>query len=132
MSAPREHTSAVPIRSAQIMKDLTTAHVIVRDIMEMQRTVNRVSSAKFYFDLIIHFGLLTLRNDDYFISKKKNKKTKITTYSNNETLYYSWDWETNRVMRMTVNPTWINEIPNKVFSSTNLHLKNGFKQQPSN
>ena len=43
MSAPREHTSVVPIRSAQIMKDLTTAHVIVRDIMEMQRTVNRVS-----------------------------------------------------------------------------------------
>ena len=45
MSAPREHTSEVPIRSAQITKDLTTAHVIARDIMEMQRTVNRVSSA---------------------------------------------------------------------------------------
>ena len=35
MSAPWVHTSAVPIRSAQITKDLTTAHVIARDIMEM-------------------------------------------------------------------------------------------------
>ena len=34
MSAPREHTSVVPIRSAQITKDLTTAHVIAWDIME--------------------------------------------------------------------------------------------------
>ena len=73
MSAPREHTSAVPIRSAQIMKDRTTAHVIVRDIMEMKRTVNRVS-AKFYFELIIIFTDLTLTNDDYFISKKQTNK----------------------------------------------------------
>ena len=73
MSAPREHTSAVPIRSAQITKDLTTAHVIARDIMEMQRTVNRVSSAKSFLELIIIFTVLTLTND-YFISKKENKK----------------------------------------------------------
>ena len=73
MSAPREHTSAVPIRSAQITKDLTTAHVIARDIMEMQRTVNQVSSAKSYLELIIIFTVLTLTND-YFISKKENKK----------------------------------------------------------
>ena len=72
MSAPREHTSAVPIRTAQITKDLTTAHVI-RDIMEMQRTVNRVSSAKFYFrshTLIIHLAFLGLTNDDYYILQK--------------------------------------------------------------
>ena len=73
MSAPREHTSAVPIRSAQITKDLTTAHVIAWDIMEMQRTVNRVSSAKSYLELVIIFTVLTLTND-YFISKKENKK----------------------------------------------------------
>ena len=73
MSAPRELTSAVTIRSAQITKDLTTAHVIARDIMEMQRTVNRVSSAKSYVELIIIFIVLTLTND-YFISKKENKK----------------------------------------------------------
>ena len=73
MSAPREHTSAVPIRSAQITKDLTAAHVIARDIMEMQRTVNRVSSAKSYLELVIIFTVLTLTND-YFISKKENKK----------------------------------------------------------
>ena len=73
MSAPREHTSEVPIRSAQITKDLTTAHVIARDIMEMQRTVNQVSSAKSYLELIIIFTVLTLTND-YFISKKENKK----------------------------------------------------------
>ena len=72
MSAPREHTSAVPTRTAQITKDLTTAHVI-RDIMEMQRTVNRVSSAKFYFvsyTLIIRLGFLGLTNDVYFIKNK--------------------------------------------------------------
>ena len=56
MSAPREHTSAVPIRTAQITKDLTTAQVI-RDIMEMQRTVNRVSSAKFYFESHVNYSL---------------------------------------------------------------------------
>ena len=56
MSAPREHTSAVPKQTAQITKDLTTAHVI-RDIMEMQRTVNRVSSAKFCFELYVNYSL---------------------------------------------------------------------------
>ena len=97
MSAPREHTSVVPIRSAQITKDLTTAHVIARDITEMQRTVNRVSSAKSYFELIIIFTVLTLTND-YFISKKKKQqkthnKTITTTdntnsNSNNEALIH--------------------------------------------
>ena len=33
-SAPLEQTSAVPIRSAQITKDLTTA-LVIRDTMEM-------------------------------------------------------------------------------------------------
>ena len=78
MSAPLEHTSAVPIRTAQITKDITTAHVI-RDIMEMQRTVNRVSFAKFYFErytLIIPLGFLGLTNDDYFIFFKKINTTK--------------------------------------------------------
>ena len=41
--------------------------------MEMQRTVNRVSSAKFYFrshTLIIHLAFLGLTNDDYYILQK--------------------------------------------------------------
>ena len=38
--------------------------------MEMQRTVNQVSSEEFYFvsyTLIIRLGFLVLTNDDYFI-----------------------------------------------------------------
>ena len=41
--------------------------------MEMQRTVNRVSSAKFYFvsyTFIIRLGFLGLTNDVYFIKNK--------------------------------------------------------------
>ena len=41
--------------------------------MEMQRTVNQVSSAKSYLELIIIFTVLTLTNG-YFISKKEIKK----------------------------------------------------------
>jgi len=47
--------------------------------MEMQRTVNRVSFAKFYFErytLIIPLGFLGLTNDDYFIFFKKINTTK--------------------------------------------------------
>ena len=77
--------------------------------MEMQRTVNRVSSAKFYFELytlIIHLGFLGLTNDDYFIFLKNKHDKTVRTYnstnknknSNNETLYYLQ--ETNRVMGM--------------------------------
>ena len=39
--------------------------------------MNRVSSAKFYFELIIIFTVLTLTNDDYFISKKTKQTNKI-------------------------------------------------------
>ena len=41
MSAPQVHTTAKRIRSAPITKDLTTA-LVIWDITEMQRTVNRV------------------------------------------------------------------------------------------
>ena len=63
MSAPWVHTSAVPIRSAQITKDLTTAHVIARDYGD----VENCEPGEFRKVLFrVDYNIQSLTNDEYF------------------------------------------------------------------